>query len=230
MMLKAWGEQTPENRRRIVLAAVIFGEQFERRMSENPPGPGEQEMQRFLMNTVVEEFVAREGMERGAAVSFLGDVTVRDYVLEFNEARARRSLDELLEEAVESRREKAGRPLESGVACRLLGLYVQQRHAAAYHHQHGDKRGIPEALAGKDPACPTVRDHSKHHHKLYGEGSPDEPVQDRGNALPGLRKARRPDDQGGQIQQSNHQHRHVEASGDLPTTQLNLRLSRCSLF
>jgi hypothetical protein len=114
-MARAWGERTPEERRRIVHAALIFGEQFDRLMVEAPPGNDEQERQRFLMslmNAVAGEFARREGMEEGEAVAFLGDAQRRDWILELNEAldAARdsgRPVDDLLREAVEARLERA---------------------------------------------------------------------------------------------------------------------------
>jgi hypothetical protein len=119
-MLLAWGEDaSAEDRRRIVLAAIIFGRQFEERAAERPSGSGEVELRRFLMglmNGVVEEFARREGLDRDEAAEFLGEVGTRDHVLEFNEVldayegeETGRTLDELLREAVESRREKATR-------------------------------------------------------------------------------------------------------------------------
>jgi hypothetical protein len=117
-MSRAWGEDaTPEDRRRIVLAATVFGRQLEERLAQRSPRVGEEELQRFLvalLDGVVEEFAGREGMDKGEAATFLSDVSTRDYVLEFNEvldAYARgdseRTLDEILHEAVDSRREKA---------------------------------------------------------------------------------------------------------------------------
>jgi len=117
-MLLAWGEDaSAEDRRRIVLAATIFGRQFDERVAERPSGSGEAELRRFLMglmNGVVEEFARREGLDRDEAAEFLGEVGTRDQVLEFNEVldayedeQSGRTLDGLLREAVESRREKA---------------------------------------------------------------------------------------------------------------------------
>lgn len=118
-MLLAWGEDlSAEDRRRIVLAAMIFGRQFDARVAERPAGSDEDELRRFLMslmNGVVEEFARCEGLERDEAAEFLGEVGTRDHVLEFNEVldayeedeETGRTLDELLREAVESRREKA---------------------------------------------------------------------------------------------------------------------------
>ncbi len=118
-MLLAWGEDaSTEDRRRTVLAALIFGRQFDERVAERPAGSNEDDLRRFLMglmNGVVEEFARREGMDRDEAAEFLGEVGTRDHVLEFNEVldayeeeeETGRTLDELLREAVESRREKA---------------------------------------------------------------------------------------------------------------------------
>ncbi len=117
-MTLAWGpDKTPEDRRRIVLAAMIFGRQFEERMSEQPPeNLEEKEFQRFLMglmNAVISKFAAREDLDPASATSFLGDVSIRDYVLEFNEVleeyaeNPEKSLDEHLRTAVESRQDRA---------------------------------------------------------------------------------------------------------------------------
>lgn len=114
-MRRAWGEASAEDRRRIVLAAIVFGRQFEERVSGRPAG--EEEARRLLMdlmNRVVQEFAALEGMEVGEAADFLGEVGRRDRVLEFSEVldehgETGRSLDELLNEAVDLRRERAFR-------------------------------------------------------------------------------------------------------------------------
>ncbi len=117
-MTLAWGpDRTSEDRRRIVLAATIFGRQFEERMGESPPESlDERESQRFLMglmNAVISEFAEREGLDPASAAAFLGDVGTRDYVLELNEvledyaANPEKPLNEHLRAAVESRQEKA---------------------------------------------------------------------------------------------------------------------------
>lgn len=115
-MRAAWGEEaSAEDRRRIVAAATIFGRQFEERASEGPVG--EDEARRLLMNlmnAVIREFAAREGMTVDGAAEFLGEVGVRDRVLEFSEVldaheASGRPLDDLLKEAVEDRRDKAFR-------------------------------------------------------------------------------------------------------------------------
>lgn len=117
-MRQAWGEdRTREERRRIVSAALLFGEVFDRHMEESPPGSTESEQQRFLMalmNDVIREFASREGVSEDEASTFLSDVGTRDLVLEFNEILethaddpSGKSLNELLNEAVENRQEKA---------------------------------------------------------------------------------------------------------------------------
>jgi hypothetical protein len=117
-MVRAWGEEaSAEDRRRIVLAAIVFGRQFEERAAERPPEADEDSARRFLMdlmNRVVREFARQEGMQVGEAAEFLGEVGTRDRVLEFSEvldahAESGGSLDGLLREAVELRRERAFR-------------------------------------------------------------------------------------------------------------------------
>jgi hypothetical protein len=116
-MGRAWGaEKSYEYRRRVVSAAIIFGRQLEERMLSHPPGPDEDGIQRFLMalmNSAISEFAQHESIDEEAATEFLGDVETRDYVLEFNEVldeyhdAPAGTLDELLREAVENRRDKA---------------------------------------------------------------------------------------------------------------------------
>ena len=117
-MSLAWGpDKTPEDRRRIVLAATIFSRQFEERLGESPPESlDEGESQRFLMglmNAAVSQFAEREGLYPASAAAFLGHVGTRDYVLELNEvleehaANPEKPLNEHLRTAVESRQEKA---------------------------------------------------------------------------------------------------------------------------
>jgi len=114
----AWGpDKTPEDRRRFVLAATIFGRQFEERMRERPPeNLEEREFQRFLMalmNAVISEFAEREGMDQASAAAFLGDLNTRDYVLELNEVleefanEPEKSLNDQLKAAVENRQAHA---------------------------------------------------------------------------------------------------------------------------
>ena len=116
-MSQAWGEDvSPEDRRRIVLAATVFGRQLEELLAQRSPEVGEGKLQRFLMalmDGVVERFAEREGMDKSEAANFLSDVSTRDYVLEFNEVLdayaeddSGRTLNEILSEAVDSRREK----------------------------------------------------------------------------------------------------------------------------
>lgn len=116
-MGQAWGaEKSYEYRRRVVSAAIIFGRQLEERMLEHPPNSDEAGIQRFLMalmNSAISEFAQSESVDEAAATEFLGDVETRDYVLEFNEVLDEYhegpsgTLDELLREAVENRRDKA---------------------------------------------------------------------------------------------------------------------------
>ena len=117
-MVMAWGEEaTVEDRRRIVLAAVVFGSQYEERAPERPAVADEAGARRFLMdlmNGVVREFARLEGMGVGEAAEFLGEVGTRDRVLEFSEVldaheASNGTLDGLLREAVDLRRERAFR-------------------------------------------------------------------------------------------------------------------------
>ena len=117
-MRLAWGDEaSPEDRRRIVSAAIIFGRQFEERMSGHPVGAGEEEARRLLMdlmNRVVREFANEESMETEEAAEFLGEIGTRDRVLEFSEVldahqESGRPVNELLREAVDQRRERAFR-------------------------------------------------------------------------------------------------------------------------
>lgn len=115
-MFHAWGERTLRERHGIVTAAVVFGEEFERRVSELPPDANEERVQRFLMSLMsaaVEEFARREEIPPDEAAAFLSEVGTRDRVLEFNEVlgvwaeRPESSLDDLLREAVEARQDKS---------------------------------------------------------------------------------------------------------------------------
>lgn len=117
-MSLAWGaDKTPEDRRRIVLAATIFGRKFEERMRERPPESlEERHFQRFLMglmNAVISEFGEREDLDSASASAFLGEVSIRDYVLELNEVleefsdNPEKPLNEHLKTAVESRQDRA---------------------------------------------------------------------------------------------------------------------------
>ena len=115
-MYRAWGGRDPETRRRIVVAATIFGEQFDRQLTLKTPGTNQQEAQRMLMDVInasIQEFARRENLGREEAADFLSEVETRDLVLEFNEvleareAEPEKTLDELLKEAVDSRLDKA---------------------------------------------------------------------------------------------------------------------------
>lgn len=117
-MTLAWGpDKTPEDRRRIVLAATIFGRQFEERMREHPPETlEEKDFQRFLMDlmtAVISEFAEREVMSLTEAGAFLSDIKVRDYVLELNEVLEEfaddpdKPLNKHLRTAVENRQDRA---------------------------------------------------------------------------------------------------------------------------
>src|SRR3712207_6598469 len=117
-MVRAWGEEaSAEDRRRIVLAAVVFGRQFEERAGERPAAADEAGARRFLMdlmNHVVREFARLEGMGIGEAAEFLGEVGTRDRVLEFTEGldapeETGGLLGRLVPEAVDLRRERAFR-------------------------------------------------------------------------------------------------------------------------
>jgi len=114
-MRRAWGERTQRQRRGIATAAIVFGEEFERRAPELPPSAGEPEVQRFLMalmSAAMDEFARRENVSKDEAASFLSEVGTRDRVLELNEVlgvraeEPERSLEDLLSEAVEARRDK----------------------------------------------------------------------------------------------------------------------------
>ncbi len=114
---RAWGDRGPEERRWIVVAATIFGRQFERHISSHQTSLDEQESQRLLMAVIrasIDEFAESENLPQDEAAEFLGEVETRDLVLEFNEVLEAynpkdpdKSLDELLKEAVDSRLDKA---------------------------------------------------------------------------------------------------------------------------
>ena len=114
----AWGpDRSPEDRRRIVDAAIIFGRMFDERMVEAPPASlEEKDFQRFLMglmNAVIAEFAKQEGISEDESGAFLGDMRNRDHVLEFNEVLESAAqdpdvtLNEHLKAAVEARQDKA---------------------------------------------------------------------------------------------------------------------------
>ncbi len=114
----AWGpDRSPEDRRRIVDAAVIFGRMFDERMIASPPESlEEKDFQRFLMglmNAVIAEFAAQEGISQDDSGAFLGDMRNRDHVLEFNEVLESLAqnpdtpLNEHFKAAIEGRKDKA---------------------------------------------------------------------------------------------------------------------------
>ena len=114
----AWGsDRSPEDRRRIVDAAVTFGRMFDERMLESPPASlEEKDFQRFLMalmNAVIKEFATQEGISEAESGEFLGDIRNRDHVLEFNEVlesfaqNPDTPLGDYLKIAVEGRQDKA---------------------------------------------------------------------------------------------------------------------------
>lgn len=117
-MRLAWGASSSgEDRMRLVLGAVIFGRSFESHVPEgSEPGWGD-ELQKLLMrlmNDVIEKLSGVEGISKEEAAEFLGDIAVRDKVLEMDEVISAyesggsgSSLDTLLREAVDGRREKA---------------------------------------------------------------------------------------------------------------------------
>lgn len=65
-----------------------------------------------LMSAAMDEFARRENVSKDEATSFLSEVGTRDRVLELNEVlgvraeEPERSLDDLLSEAVDARRDK----------------------------------------------------------------------------------------------------------------------------
>ena len=124
-MRLAWGEgASAEYRRRIVVAAMIFGRQFEERVTGRSAELGEVGLQRLLMdlmNGVVAEFARLEGLDENETAGFLSEVGTRDHVLEFDEVldayaggESGRMLDELLQDAVNGRRDRAIRSRRHG--------------------------------------------------------------------------------------------------------------------
>lgn len=115
-MVAAWGTQrSADERRRIVRSALILGHKLEEMLAQRQDELRPEEAQRFLMpimNDTVVEFARQEGVSQDDATAFLGDVSNRDLVLEFNEAlEAARgtglTLDEQLCRIVEARRDRA---------------------------------------------------------------------------------------------------------------------------
>lgn len=116
-MRQAWGDRNPGERRAIVRAAMIFGRQFERHLPAHQTSIDERESQRLLMAVIqasIQEFAETEDLSQDEAASFLGELETRDLVLEFNEVfeayttkESDKSLNDLLQEAVDSRLSKA---------------------------------------------------------------------------------------------------------------------------
>ena len=116
-MRQAWGIRSPEERRWIVVAAMIFGRQFERHVPPHQKSLDEQESRRLLMAVIqasIEEFAESENLPMDEAADFLSEVNNRDLILEFNEVletytsgTTDKNLDDLFQEAVNSRLDKA---------------------------------------------------------------------------------------------------------------------------
>lgn len=92
---------------------MIFGRQFEERVTRRSPEPGEGGLQLLLMdlmNGVAAEFARCERLVENEAAGFLSEVGTRDHVLDaYAGGESGRTLDELLQDAVNSRRERAVR-------------------------------------------------------------------------------------------------------------------------
>lgn len=92
-MRLAWGEDASANdRRRIVVAAMIFERQFEERVTRRSADLGEDELRRLLvdlMSGFVAEFARLEGLDENEATKFLSEVGTRDHVLDEPTARRR---------------------------------------------------------------------------------------------------------------------------------------------
>lgn len=87
-MRRAWGDRGFDERRRIVVAAMVFGEQFDKQLATPPSGADQKEVQRLLMGVIrasIDEFARRENLKKEEAASFLSEVGTRDLILEFNE-------------------------------------------------------------------------------------------------------------------------------------------------
>ncbi|CAN5684650.1 MAG: hypothetical protein M3494_06220 [Actinomycetota bacterium] len=118
----AWPEVPEEHRPRLMTAAVIFGRRFESRVPEGSEPTKEADVRKLLMrlmNDVIEELSAVEGIDKEEATNFLSDVAIRDKIFEMDEVISEyesvgggsggsgESLDSLLRGAVAGRREKA---------------------------------------------------------------------------------------------------------------------------
>lgn len=117
-MTLAWGPgKTPEDRRRIVTAALIFGRKFEERMAEDPPESlDDAAFGRFLMglmNAAIAEFARSEGLSNTEAGAFLADIGTRDLIFELSDVLdgfaedPDTPLNQHLQTAVEDRQQRA---------------------------------------------------------------------------------------------------------------------------
>lgn len=117
-MTLAWGpDKTFEDRRRIVSAAVIFGQKFEERMAQDPPESlNDADFGRFmmgLMNAAIAGFAEKEDLDPADATAFLSDVGKRDLIFELSDVLDRFAedpdtpLNEHLRTAVQDRQQKA---------------------------------------------------------------------------------------------------------------------------
>ena len=115
-MVSAWGpHRSRQERRWIVLAAVILGRKLEERLNECQDELSPDEAQRLLMsliNDTITEFARQEDLAHDEATEFLSYVGNRDLVLEFNETLEAQQesgldLDEQLRRMVEARRDRA---------------------------------------------------------------------------------------------------------------------------
>ena len=117
-MVLAWGPgKTSEERRRIMIAALIFGQKFEERMVENPPESlNDADFGRFLMglmNAAIAEFARTEGLDDAEAGAFLADMGTRDLIFELSDVLdgfaedPNTPLNRHLKAAVEERQQRA---------------------------------------------------------------------------------------------------------------------------
>lgn len=117
-MRRAWKGLSGDDRRRIAVGAILFGERLDETLLEGDPKlVYEQDVQRLLMrlmNAVISSFSEAENLSAEEAGNFLGDVDNRDRIFEFNEviedfesSETSDSLDGLLVKAVGSRKERA---------------------------------------------------------------------------------------------------------------------------
>lgn len=117
-MERAWKGLSGDDRRRVCVAAILFGRKLDETLSKGDPKlVYEQDVQRLLMrlmNEVIADFSEAEDISTDEAGAFLSDVANRDRIFEFNEVidafesgETDESLDGLLSEAVKNRRERA---------------------------------------------------------------------------------------------------------------------------